>query len=237
MDIVLSKKDAEWISTMHPGLKIDKNSKLISGDILVNRSYNGINLSGIFSIKIELYTRLNTILPKVYETSNILGLIAKKLKKSELDIHVNKDKSLCMVISDKEDACFENSFTIQEFFENCIEPYFYWVMYYEKYNKMPWNEYAHRELGFFELYSENELSYEDFVKKFNIFELHSYLLINIKSKCLCGSKKSMESCHPLIYKGISKMQNIRFINTLKMNVSQSFLCSPLTSPIVYSKIS
>lgn len=236
MAINLDKKDIEYI-TQYPGLAIDRVNKIAFGDIYVNRSYNEIVLSGTFSIKIELEIGKNSFIPKVYETSTRLDDIAQKLNMDKIDIHVNKDKSLCMVISDKEHECFENTFTMEEFFDNCIEPYFYWVMYYEKFNKPPWEEYAHGELGFFEMYAENDLSYEELVKKFNVFKLHSYLLVNVGCKCLCGSKNDMELCHPLIHKGLYNMQRVRFFRELNMNIKRNIRLQPLTSPNVYAKIS
>jgi len=209
MDIVLSSKDTEWLATRYPGLKIDIENKMLIGDIYLNRSFKDVTLDNIFSIKVMLEFLPNMLLPKVYETSDKLQNIASKLGLENIeDIHVNSDDSLCLTIYGKEKECFSNEFTIVEFFENCLEPYLYWVTYYEKYGMAPWKEYAHGSLGFMELYAEGKLSFEALQKKVPLKVLSDYVchfdLIN--DKCLCEKNINMKRCHPEIYKGIKKFK-------------------------------
>lgn len=210
MDFVLSLKDIEWVTTQYPGLKINFESNEIVGDIYLNRSYNGVSLTNIFSIKVILNILPTSILPKVYETSGKLEKIADSLKIVNIeDIHVNSDKSLCLAIYDREHECFSNQFTIVEFFENCLEPYFFWISYYEKFQKPPWSDYSHGNLGIVELYSENRLDMTSFQKRIGIKELSKYMYHYdyIQHECLCGRKNSMQKCHPLIYQGLSRFKN------------------------------
>ena len=236
MDFKLSRKDVEWLATQHPGLNTKRDKKFIEGDIFVERSYNGVLLSGTFSIKIELKHRPNTILPKVYIVSKKLKNIAIKLNINMLDIHVNHDQSICMVISEKEHECFKEGFTIEDFFENCIEPYFYWVMHYDKFEAKPWGEYAHREFGFFEMHAEEELSYEKLVSKFDLYKLHKFLATEVNGKCFCGSTKPMQECHYGVYKGLQKIQAERNLRELRAGKKQ-VINIPIISPLVYNAIS
>lgn len=209
MDIVLSLKDAEWIATQYPGLKIDMTNKCIVGDIYLNRTYNGTTLTNIFSIKVMLELLPNMVLPKVYETSNKLQNIANRLELSKIeDIHVNNDKSLCLAIYGREEECFSDKFTIKEFFENCLEPYFFWVSYYEKFGKPPWKDYAHGGLGFIEMYAEDRLTFREVQQKMSLREISKYLYHYdcVKNKCLCGKNKDMKKCHSDIYIGLKKFK-------------------------------
>jgi len=209
MDIVLSLKDTEWISTQYPGLKIDIENKILMGDIYLNRSFNGTTLTNIFSIKVMLVLLPNMLLPKVYETSDKLQNIAKRLKISNIeDIHVNSDDSLCLAIYGREHECFKNEFTIKEFLENCLEPYFYWISYYEKFRKPPWKDYAHGNLGLLEQYAECRLSFVELQHKIPLKELSKYLYHYdfLNSKCLCGKNISMRKCHNDIYLGLKKFK-------------------------------
>lgn len=240
MDFDLKQKDIEWITTQYPTLKFDVKKQEVIGDIYINRSYNGYSITDVYTIKVVFKKFPNTTLPKVYEISGKIENIAKELNKCPLDMHVNThaDNSLCLVIQDKEKECFNNGFTIKEFFENCIENFLFWVSYYGETGMPPWEEYAHGQLGFFEMFAENELSYKMLVRKFNVFEVHQYLLVDTGRKCLCGSTKEMELCHPLVYKGLSKMQNTRLLISLQMNKLKGYLITrPLISPTIYSKIS
>lgn len=209
MDIMLNKKDTEWISTQYPGLKIDIETKEIFGDIYLNRSYNGTTLTNIFTIKIILKFLPNMLLPKVYETSGKLQSIAKVLNVAKIeDIHVNSDNSLCLAIYGREQECFSEGFAIIEFFENCLEPYLFWISYYEKFGKPPWKEYAHGSLGYLELYAEDRLTFSKIQQKIPLKEFSKYLYHYdfLNNKCLCGKNMSMNKCHYDIYRGLKKFK-------------------------------
>lgn len=206
---MLSLKDTEWITTQYSGLKIDIENKCIVGDIFLNRSYNEITLTNIFSIVIMLEILPNMILPKVYETSDKLEDIAKKHNLSNIEeLHVNSDDSLCLAIYGREKECFSDKFTIKEFFENCLDPYLYWITYYDKYAKPPWKEYAHGSLGYIELYAENRLSFVEIRQKIPLKEFSKYLYHYdfLNNKCLCGKNISMSKCHYDIYCGLKKFK-------------------------------
>jgi hypothetical protein len=235
MVVNLTHKDVEWLSAQHPGLQIKKSEKILEGDIYINRSYNAISLSGVFSIRIELFTMENSSLPKVFIVSDHLSDISKKLGKKEIDLHVNYDQSLCMVIAEKEKECFREDFTLPEFFENCIEPYFYWIMYYEKYGYKPWGEYAHGELAFFEMYADGDITYEKLVRKFDLFQLHHYLQVDIDQECLCGNPLPMKLCHPNLSRGLNRMQTERKLRELHQK--QQFINKPTISSLAYYTIS
>ena len=212
MDIILSNKDIEWINTQYPNLTIDILDKNISGDISFKRDYEGYELSDTYSIKIFLENNTTSILPKVISTSEKIIDISKQYNIELDDLHINNDGSFCLVIEDREEELFEDGFTIQEFFQNSLEPFLFQLSYYEKEGKFPWGEYAHGRLGYIERYAENGISLDKLLCFFDKKEIISLVLKNRQSNCLCGSCKKMRKCHPLIYRGIQKIRSLGGVN-------------------------
>jgi hypothetical protein len=209
MDIILSKKDIEWIKTHYPNLKIDILDKSIFGDISFKRHYEEYEIEDTYSIKIFLKTKGRSILPKVIATSHKIRDIAKKYNIKLDDLHINNDSSFCLTIEDKEKELFKNGFTIEEFFDKSLEPFLFQMSYYDKEGKFPWGEYAHGRLGYIERFAENAISLDKLLRFFEKKEIVSLVLKNRQSYCLCGSGKKMRKCHPLIFKGIEKIKGIK----------------------------
>ena len=206
MDIILNNGDIEWIHTQYPNLTVDILNKNISGDISFKRDYEGYEISDTYSIRIYLEKKGLSILPKVISISNKIRNIAKKYNMKLDDLHINTDGSFCLAIQDKEEQSFQNGFTIQEFFNNILEPFLFQMSYFDRKGKFPWGEYAHGRLGYIELYAENEVSLDKVLSFFDNREITSLVLKNRQSECLCGSGKKMRKCHPLIYRGIMKIK-------------------------------
>lgn len=45
-----------------------------------------------------------------------------------------------------------------KFFKKLLEPYLYWICFYERKKKSPWGEYSHGAIGIFEYIGEENLS-------------------------------------------------------------------------------
>lgn len=206
MEIILSQEDTQWINTRYPRLIINPVSKDITGDIDFTRSYEGYEISGSYTIKINLKISGTSLLPKVYEVSNKIISIAERYQKNLEDLHINTDGSFCLSIQDREYELFEDKFTIQEFMQKAVEPFLFQMCYFDREGKFPWGEYAHGNLGYFELYAEGEINAERLLEVLDKKELIKALLTNRQSQCLCGSGKKLRNCHPLIFRAINKMK-------------------------------
>ena len=208
MVIKLSKKDRDWINIQYPDLKI--NSKSISGNFNFNRAYRGYDISDSYKLDIKLNIDEGHHIPKVSIATDKIKNIAQKHNITREDLHLNDDDTLCLTIKSLEHEYFENSFTIQEFLKNCVENYLYWVSYYNEVGFPPWAEYAHGKLGYIELFSESKISTNTLLlelgKDFLVFRK-----ISLDRKCLCGKDTKLKTCHPLIYNGIEKIQNLHFL--------------------------
>ena len=202
----MTSKDIEWINTQYPELNIDIINHKIEGNISFKIDYQGYRISDSYQIKIDLNQFDVHQLPKVFEISKKIENIAKKHNVSTDDLHINPDKSFCIFIEGREKDIFENEFTWQEFFLNGIEKFLFQMSYYQQEGHLPWGEYAHGRLGYIELYAENEINLDKLLNAFDKKEIISLMLKNRQSNCLCGSKQKMRKCHPMIYKGISKIK-------------------------------
>jgi len=215
-DIILSTSDIEWLSKEYPALKI--TSKKLIGEICIQRIFNSITILDCFNIEVNLKYSEKSILPSIRCTDDKIENISKKLNKKLNDLHINENGTFCLTIYPEEKKFFTASqFNIQEYFKNLVEPFLYWVCYYEKYNKAPWNEYAHGYLGIIEYIGDNNLSFSEMYKllKKEQVSLRKILHIYRQRKCLCEeyklknkSQSKIRNCHPRIWKGIKKIKNL-----------------------------
>lgn len=210
--IAISDRDKLWIQTEYPNITI--SSSKLSGEICFQRTYNNITLLDSCNIEILLSHNKQSILPKVKCLDNKIEKIAKSLNLKMDQLHTNADGSFCLTVYPKEKSFFTNEqFNIQEFFTNLLEPYLYWICYYEKYKKAPWGEYSHGSLGIFEFIAEEDLNFRKIYRilKTNNISLRKVLSLYRQSKCLCGEKKSkteskIRKCHNKAWIGIVKIK-------------------------------
>jgi len=208
---LLTTKDIEWINNQYPKLNIDIINNKIEGNISFKIDYKGYRITDTYHIRIELSQSDFIKVPKVFEVSTKIDSIVKKYNISTDDLHINPDKSFCIFIEGREKDIFKNIFTWEEFFQNGIEKFLFQMSYYDKEGKLPWGEYAHGRLGHIELYAENAMSLDKLLYFFEKKEIISLVLKNRQSYCLCGSGKKMRKCHPMIYKGVMKMKDSKWI--------------------------
>ncbi len=210
MGFIVSNEDNVWISTHYPNLIIDIQNNLIEGEIFINRSYQNIALQDSYEIKISLLANnTQSIIPKVYEVSTKISNTAKKYSKEEIDLHINtNDKSFCLTMYACEKNSFKNGFTFIEFFKNMLEPYLYWQSYYGRYGKAPWGEYAHGNLGYLELYAEDNIGYNELINILGNEEVEKYKHCFRQTTCYCGSGKKLRQCHNQVYQGIQKLKEV-----------------------------
>lgn len=207
MDIKLSYHDKKWLKDKYPKLEINPKENTAKGEIYFDRVYNKVRITDFYTVQIDFKTKINSILPQVKEINGKIEKIAKELAIPPIDLHINEsDKTLCLCIDEREKDYLPNSFDINIFFENILEPILYWVSYYGKYKKPPWEEYAHRELGHLELYAEEYINIKKLKEKFSIEKLNELKKLKGHDKCVCGSGEKLRDCHKLIYNAIYKLK-------------------------------
>ena len=205
MAIKLTKKDIKWIQEKYPKLK-RKSDTIWQGELDFNREFNGVTISSSYLLEINFEQKQGSMLPQVKEVGGKIDEISKKLNLLTIDLHINNDKTICLCIYKKEKEYFTNGFSTQVFFEDILEPYLYWVTYYQQYKTQPWDGYAHGEFGYLELYAENEISIDELKEYISIENLLKYKRTKGHHFCLCSSKKILRKCHTLIYNAIYKLK-------------------------------
>lgn len=208
-NILLSEEDKTWIFDEYPSLTITKSR--LYGEICFQRTDNNITILECYNIEVSLKYNEKSMLPKVRCIDRKIENIAAYLNKKLDDLHINSDNSFCLTIYPKEKDFFsDKEFNIREFFKNLVEPFLYWISYYERFNEAPWADYAHGYLGIIEYIGENEdIVFEEV---FNILKsenvsLRKILRVYRQSTCLCGSNLKMRKCHNRIWNGIKKSKN------------------------------
>lgn len=161
------------------------NIYVIDGNVRIYAINNDVPLIDDFAIIIEVPLDFPNELPIIRETSN-------KIPKSFE--HVNMDKSLCLGIETEIKIQFMKNPTLLNWFQTFVVNYFYSVMYYSKYERVPYGERRHGIKGIIQFYLEF-LNVDSINKIYDI--LNSIENDNLKdyNKCPCGSFKKIRKCH------------------------------------------
>ncbi len=188
-------------------MEYDRQNNYFFGELYFRLEYQGVQIADVYPIRAFLnHLDANTRLPKVICESNKIRDIAQKYEVDSCDLHINTDGSFCLAIEGEEESFFENKFTIQEFFTNAVEGFLFQISYFNKHGSFPWGEYAHGYLGHIEKFASGTITIGDLFRRLSKEELAKVLLSNRQSRCLCGKGKKMRHCHPLVFRGISKIK-------------------------------
>ena len=160
--IILNKKDFDLLEEKYPDLIYIELNNAISGMLNFHRSYNDKPIQGNYSIEFKLECGHGSILPKVRETKGKILSMAKRKKKSKADFHLSSDNGdLCLIFPIKEKEYYPNGFEFERFL-NHLETHFYWITYYDRYNKKPWEDEPHNpEEALFKAVKDNKIYRND----------------------------------------------------------------------------
>ncbi|WP_027360769.1 hypothetical protein [Desulforegula conservatrix] len=158
----LTEDEIKFLGRKYPYLKYNKDINIIKGVIdfdLEFPSENSVRIKDKYSIEIDFSKVNDHTLPSIRETDGKISNIAERKKIPREDLHLNnKNGELCIIIPPKIKERYPNGFDLEEFL-NHLEEHLYWVSYYDRYNKKPWPDYGHSELGYLQLYLENKILY------------------------------------------------------------------------------
>ena len=166
--IRLTKEQIEFLDNNYPTLNYETEKNAITGILPFNLQFgeNGEVIIDEYQIEIDLNNVSNLGIPIVKETGDrILGIsVAKKI--DPIELHLNRiNGEMCIIIPPKIKERYPNGFDLQILLEH-LQEHFYWISYFEKYNKAPWKASAHGDLGYYELYLENREKYSNDIKKY-----------------------------------------------------------------------
>jgi hypothetical protein len=125
------------------------------GPFSIDHKYGDLpRIKDTYKIRVNLLAMPNrNSYPLVYETDGRIKKIADRKKLPVYDLHVNLDNTLCLGLSERFHEYYPNGFTLDQFFEN-LGSHFYWVSYFDRYNKEPWKAELHGDDAKIEYYIE-----------------------------------------------------------------------------------
>lgn len=205
MVMILKEEDRQYIKKRYHEVKIEENK--IVWDFNFTAEYKWYKISDHYSLTIELKSRPWSILPMVRDNTDRVVNVSKKYDKQLEDIHINNDKTFCLVIDKEEKKYFEKwEFNFPEFFEIILEPYLYGMSFFEKKWIFPWGERAHWFLWYLELYDEWQISLEELITNDEKKVIHKYKNIKGHHECPCWSWKKIRDCHKQILGAFYKLR-------------------------------
>lgn len=237
-ELVISEGDERWLNANYPELKIvtDKdNYPAIEGLLKFDMVFyhedessvinpepehlaSGQRIQDEFHIEIILKNSSHSNLPQVYERGERLNSVAVDRQLKLTDLHINPEGAACLCLNIEEENYLPNGFTLQEFFNSLVVPFFYAQSYFEKNNSWPWGQYSHGSVGIFEwCFKQPDMTADiireplDRLKRLADWDkVQTYLDPKKKVKghydCLCGSKRKFRNCHEDALAGIWKLK-------------------------------
>lgn len=160
--ILISNEDVKLLNAKYPDLQYNEVDNLVVGKMSFCRLYDGIKICCSYFIEFKLERRNSSILPLVRETKGKILSIAKRKKISRADLHLNTDDGvLCLIFPIKEKEYYPNGFELSRFM-NHLEEHFYWITFFDRYNKKPWEDEPHgSQEALFKAARENKLYRKD----------------------------------------------------------------------------
>lgn len=237
-DLALKDEDEKWLQEHYPALKIrrsDDGVSEIAGPFTFNMAFqgegkpyvinpvpnytDGIKIEDTYQIRIELQGSEFSDLPQVYETGSRLQKVAENKKIKKTDLHINPSEAACLCIRPEEPSNLPDGFSLENFFNILLVPFFYAQSYFEKNNSWPWGQYSHGACGYVEWYLRQEQStvelLEDLLQRLqkqrNEWAKIKTILdtehqIKGHHNCICGKMEKMRNCHPEVLRGFWKIK-------------------------------
>jgi len=159
---------------------------------------------GRYNIKMTFTENFPREMPKIFEISNKIPCTQ--------DRHKYLTNECCLCLPDEVFFYIEKDYTIIDFIEKIVKPYFLWQLYFDLNSGVSiFKHRGHGESGIIEFYKEklktdNINDILRFLKDAQKFEIKGYL------KCYCGSDKKIKKC---CRENISDLKNRIQIETIK----------------------
>jgi hypothetical protein len=166
--IKLNNSDTEFLNKQYPTLNYDLEKNTVNGILPFNLKFGneGEVICDEYSIEIDLNNVSDLGLPIIRETANRILKIAALKKIPIVDLHLNNHLGeMCIIIPPKTKERYPYGFDLKILL-NHLQEHLYWISYYEKHDKAPWDDYGHGALGYLQLYLEDRDKYKDEFKKY-----------------------------------------------------------------------
>ncbi len=163
----LSNQETEFLCNNYSKLSYNQTKNVIVGLLTFDvKLKDKEQIKDSYKIEIDLNQVSDLGMPIVREINGRILNIAKKKDISFMDMHlINEAGEMCMIIPPKIKEKYPNGFDLKILL-NHIEEHLYWISYFEKYDKKPWPEYGHEDLGYYELFLEDKVKYLKIFKNY-----------------------------------------------------------------------
>ena len=242
LNLTLKKSDEDWLRANYPELQAKKGADgipVIGGvlrfDMVFNdesKSYiikpetehlaQGRRIQDEYKIEILFKSSEYSNLPQVYERGGTIEALVKEKNLKREDFHINPTGSACLCLNTKEAIYLPNGFSLPDFFNNLVIPFFYAQSYFRDFGSWPWGEYGHGMAGILESYIEYGATRESVEMILNAIEKFcqkNHLNFNFykeqlrqkkikgRNRCpMCKSGIPWEKCHNKSLVGFRKLK-------------------------------
>jgi hypothetical protein len=220
----MTRQGYEWLEREYPGLTIVEGE--VSGHIEFTGAYNeqsgrfipirqeksqqeqGVVLSGSFEILIR-----GSIDPSTQELPSLYVQGVDHIP----DRHFNQTDSAACVCSPLEtDEFLTPRFDLRRFLEELVIPFLYGQLFFDKYRRWPWPDYAHGATGLLESYFRNDSDktvecLQALSQDSSWSKIKAALMKDKKLKghmpCFCTRADHIRRCHPDAWRGLRKLHH------------------------------
>jgi hypothetical protein len=163
----LSNQQTDFLSKNYSELSYNHIKNMIVGVLSFDLKYKDKEqIKDNYKIEIDLNQVSNLGMPIVREINGKILRIAEKKGAHFGSLHLNNTGGeMCMILPPKVKEKYPNGFDLKILLEH-IEEHLYWISYFGKYDKKPWKEYGHGDLGYYELYLEDKKKYSAVFKDY-----------------------------------------------------------------------
>lgn len=167
--VQLTVEEQNWLKDNHPEMVYDAEKLTISGLFRLDHSYKNNNIRATFEIKIDLYkSPSRQKYPVIYNTDGQIKRIAKKKKLPFEDVHIYDSNSLCLGLPERFSEYYPEGLTLQGIFKHLSE-HLYWVAYFDRYNKAPWEAEKHGNAASTDYQVEKAIERKDIEQLRNLY--------------------------------------------------------------------
>ena len=221
---MITKTEVEWLTKNFPNLSVNEKGGLIEGVARFNSVYDktankftaflkldavypGLQLSGEYRIKIGKNNKERKI-PKLWV------YIEREKMTSRRHFFDDSEGHACLTGPVEEDDFFTRGYSFWEYFERFVIPFLYAQSYFDENHKWPWSAYDHNAAGILQSFNNSNGTKSQVLacaKQLGTSKQWSEIEPILRGrfdgkKCLCGSGRNLNKCHPDLVWVIRKFQ-------------------------------
>ncbi|MBK9107364.1 MAG: hypothetical protein IPM92_03020 [Saprospiraceae bacterium] len=232
---MITDDEIKWISEYCPSLNINQDRSEVSGLINFRAAYDK---EGGFTwliddkqmAKGEILQDSYEVLVKKADKLTELPSLQLKIDEGKINIgrHFYPDGKACLCGPAERGKFIQSGFLFTKFLERLVVPFLYEQTYFDKYEKWPWNEYAHGSAGIFQSFAfsdgtkeDIEACLQDLRKDKNWPRIKAMLSgherVTESSICFCNNPKQIRKCHPDILFRMAKLRSAIQKQSIRLN--------------------